>query len=374
MHRKFSLAGGVIALSAVMVFSGCQQAAQPQKAPEEVVKDGMKKLTEVTSHQFEFEVKGDLTGPQGEKPEKVKFTISLAGGADMKDNKDPKINLKLNGSGNADADTFDGAAEFRLNKEAVFFTLAKLNVKGGEEAIPQEFLDMYVGKWWKMTLPPEALEELTANLPEGGSQENLTPEQLKSKELFENTQFFKNIKFVGVEAVKGEQSFHYSAELDKDAFMAFAVKAAEQQGEPMSESDKQEMADGMKMFDFVGNVWVGQTSGVLNQVSGDFKLATDAADQPTGTISVRMTLWDFNKPVTVQAPSDAEEFPIEQLLGGMLGGAAMGDPSFDMSTTGGDSMDGVNFEMPEDVTSGMTDEQKAEFEKAMMDAGVPTGN
>ena len=93
MQRKFSFAGGVIALTAALVFSGCQQAAQPQKAPEEVVKDGIKKLTEVTSHQFEFELKGDLTGPQGEKPEKVKFTVMLGGGADMKDNKDPKINL-----------------------------------------------------------------------------------------------------------------------------------------------------------------------------------------------------------------------------------------------------------------------------------------
>jgi hypothetical protein len=370
MQRKFSFTGGVIALTAALVFSGCQQAAQPQKAPEEVVKDGMKKLTEVTSHQFEFELTGDLTGPQGEKPEKVKFTLALSGGADMKDNKDPKINLKLSGSGNADADTFDGAAELRLNKEAVFFTLAKLNVKGTEEQLPQEFLDMYVGKWWKITLPPEALDELTASLPEGGSQENLTPEQKQMKELFENTQFFKNIKFVGVESVKGEQSFHYSAELDKEAFMAFAIKASEQQGETMSESDKEEMRKGMEMFDFSGNVWVGQTSGVLNQVSGDIKLKPASTDEPSGTISVRLTLWDFNKPVTVQVPSDAEEFPIEQLLGGMMGGAAMSG-GLDMSTTGGDSMDGVNFEIPEDATSGTTDEQKAEFEKAMaeMQAG-----
>ena len=125
------------------------------------------------------------------------------------------------------------------------------------------------------------------------------------------------------------------------------------------------------MFDFSGNVWVGQTSGVLNQVSGDIKLKPASTDEPSGTISVRLTLWDFNKPVTVQVPADAEEFPIEQLLGGMMGGAAMGNGSLDMSTTGGDAMDGVNFEIPEDATSGMTDEQKAEFEKAMaeMQAG-----
>jgi len=356
MKRKFFVTSGVIALSAAVVLSGCQQAA-PQKSPEEVVKEGIKNLTAVTSHQFEFEVKGDLNGPQGEKPEKVKFTFMLSGSADMKDNKDPKINLKIDGSGNADADSGAATAELRLNKEALFFTLSKLDMKVSEP-VPPEFVDMYVGKWWRLTLPPGTLDELTASLPEGGSQENMTPEQQKMKSLFENTQFFKNIKFVAVESVKGEQSFHYSAELDKQAFMAFAVKAAEEQGTPMAESDQQEMEAGMQKFDFTGNVWVGQTSGILNQISGDVKLATKDTSEPSGTITVRATLWDFNKPVSVTAPSDATEFPIEQLLGGMMGGAPMGDPamgdlsgmegldgsSLDQSITGGDVMDGVTIE------------------------------
>lgn len=349
MKRKFFVTGGVVALTAAVVLSGCQQAAQPQKAPEEVVKDGMKNLASVTSHQFEFEVKGDLTGPKGEKPEKVKFGVMLSGSADMKDTKDPKINLKLDGSGNADEASAAGAAEFRMNKDALYFSLAKLETKGGEE-VPKEFVDMYVGKWWKIAIPPEALNEFTASIPEGGSQENLSPEQKKMRALFESTQFFKNIKFVAVEDVKGEKSFHYTAELDKDAFATFAVKAAEEQGKAMTASDLEEMKAGMKKFDFVGNVWVSQTSGVLNQVSGDVKLATTDASEPTGTVTLRMTLWDFNKPVTVQVPSGALDFPVEQLLGGMLGAGAMGG-SLDQSTTGGDAMD---LGLPEGTTEGTT--------------------
>lgn len=333
MKRKFFVTGGVIALTAAIVLSGCQQAV-PQKPPEQVVKEGMAKLTTVTSHEFELGVKGDLTGPKGEKPEKVKFDVTLGGSVDLKDNQDPKINLKLDGSGNADEQTAAGSAELRMTKEALYFTLAKIDMKGGEQ-IPKEFMDAYVGKWWKVTIPPESLKEFTASLPEGGTQENMTPEQKKMKQMFENTQFFKNIKFVGLEDVKGEQSAHYSADLDKDAFMTFVQAAAVEQGNPMTESDIKDMKDGMQKFDFTGNVWVGQSSGIMNQVSGDVKLSGTAATDPSGTVSIRITLWNFNKPVTVQAPADAKEFPINELLGGMMGPGA--GSSLDSSSLDGSS-------------------------------------
>ena len=321
MKRKSLQIIGVLAITAAMVFAGCQQAA-PQKAPEQVVKDGIKGLTAVTSYEFEMAMKGDLTGPSGQTPAAVKFNFALGGSADMKDNNDPKINLKFDGSGGADDQSASGSAEFRMNKDALYFTLAKLDTKGGQP-LPKEMVDKYIGKWWKIVIPPNALKEFTASLPQGGSQQNLTPEQQKLKDLFEKTQFFKNIKFVAVEDVKGEQSAHYSADLDKDAFMAFAEEAAKlKDGTVLSDADRKDMQDAMKKFDFMGNIWVGQTSGVLNQVSGDIKLAGTSASEPSGTISMRVTLWNFNKPVTIQIPADAQEFPIGGLLGGM-----MGDPS-----------------------------------------------
>ncbi len=350
MKRKFFVTGGVIAITtAALVLSGCQQAV-PQKPPEQVVKEGMAKLTSVTSHEFEFNAKVDLTGPKGEKPEKVKVNVTLGGSVDIKNNQDPKINLKLDGSGNADEQSGLGAVELRMNKDAVYFMLSKLDLKGGEP-LPKELTDNYIGKWWMITIPPESLKELTSSLPQGGSQENLTPEQKKMKQLFENTQFFKNIKFVAMEDVKGEQSAHYSAELDKDAFMKFVQTSAQEQGNPMAESDIKDMQDGMKKFDFTGNVWVGQSSGVMNQVSGDIKLTTIAATDPTGTISFRVTLWNFNKPVTVQVPADAKEFPINELMGGMMGAGGAG--GLDSSTLDSGSFDtsGGDLTIPTDSPS-----------------------
>ncbi len=322
MQRKSLVSGGVIALTAALVFSGCQQV--PQRSPEEVVKAGMKNLVAVTSHEFDLSVNGDLKGPQGEKPEKVAFKLSLGGSADLKDSKDPKINLKFDGSGNADEQNASGAAEIRLNKEAVYFTLSKLASSGGE--VPKEFVDLYVGKWWMLPIPPEALQEITSTLPEGGSQESMTPEQKRMKELFEGTQFFKNIKFVAMEDVKGAQSYHYSAELDKEAFAAFAIKAAAEQGQEMTDTDKADMQAAMKKFDFVGNVWVTKDGEIMNQVSGDVKLV-GATDEPSGTVTVKLSLWNFNKPVTVAAPAGAQEFPVQELMGALMGGVAPTDLS-----------------------------------------------
>ncbi len=360
MKSKIFLTGGVIALTtATFVFAGCQQAA-PQVPPDQAVKMGMQKLTTVTSHQFEVAVNGDLTGPQGQTPKAVKFTISLNGSADMKDLTDPKINLKLDGSGNADDQSGDLSSELRMNKDNLYFTLSKLDATGGQAVIPQQFKDMYVGKWWSLPIPPDTLKQFTDSLPTGGSQQTLTPEQQQLKDLFNNTQFFKNIKFVAMEDVKGEQSAHYTADLDKDAFMAFAQKAATIQGKPMADTDIKSMQDGMAKFDFTGNVWVGSTSGVMNQVSGDIKLTSTAATDPTGTISVRVTLWGFNQPVTVDVPAGAQAFPVDQLMGAMMGGAGASagagtslDQSAMMDTSGMMTQQGVDTTgmMPVTTTS-----------------------
>lgn len=340
MKRKLFLRGSVIAFSAALVLTGCQQLQQPQKAPEDVVRDGFKKLMTVTSHEFEFTLNGDLDAPKGKTPAKVKFNVALGGSGDLKDSQDPKINLKIDGSGNADEQTYAGSAELRMNKDALYFTVPKLDTKGAE-IMPKEFMDMYIGKWWKLPVPPETLKELTSSLPDGGSQQTDTPEQKKMKDLFQNAQFFKNIKFVAMEDVKGEQSYHYTAELDKDALLMYTEQSAVNQGKTMTAEDKQQMVDSMKKFDFSGNIWVGSTSGIMNQVSGDIKLISTAADtDPTGTVSVRLSLWNFDKPVAVQIPADAKDFPIDQILGGMMGaGDVTGGTSLDQGSFGGTPTD-----------------------------------
>lgn len=343
MNSKFLLRGSALILTAAVVFSGCQQAAPP-KSPDEMVKDGMKNLATVTSHQFEVAVNANILPPPGKKGT-VKFDVTFGGGIDIKDQKDPKINLKLDGTGKIEDKSAIAGAELRMNKDNLYFSLSKLELSAGQELPPA--IVGYIGKWFSIPIPPGSLDQLTANIPTGmDSQQVLTPEQQKMKALFENTQFFKNIKFVGVEDVKGEQSYHYTADVDQAALEKVVLSAADENGQAASAEEKQQLHDALSKLNFVGNVWIGKTSGVLNQVAGVITLPPSAND-PMGTIAIRVSIWDFNKPVKVMVPEKSTEFPLEGLMGGLLGGGALGSGS---SLNAGDdktTLDSTSFAVPQ---------------------------
>lgn len=317
---KASAVGGLLVLS--MALYGCQgigaPAAPSQEAPakpaEEVVQDGIAKLSDVKAYTFDLDVKGDLKGPADSLPASVKFNLGFGGGLDVISATDPKMNLKIDGSFDADTDGATVAAEIKMNKEAIFLNLMSLEGRG-QVMVPQEIMDQYAAKWWKLPIPPEALEEFAQNLPQGGD-ENLTPEQKEMKDLVKNTKFFKDIKFEGVEKISGEDSYKYSAVLDENAFADFVVKSSEMQGTTMSETEIADLKKGFEYFDFGGQIYVGKDSGVMNKMVGTLTFVENAElGNPSGTVNVEMTVADLNKAITVDAPAEAEEIPMEALMG-----------------------------------------------------------
>jgi hypothetical protein len=306
---KIFAASGLVIVSIGMF--GCQ-AAIPQKAPEAVLQEGINKLADVTSYGYDVNLIGDLKAPQGETPAAINFNFGLKGGVDMKDLKDPKLNLDLKGTFNADANGADGEIALKLNKDAIFLNLMSL-VGKGSITVPEELKTQYVAKWWTMPLPPAALAELAKAAP-GGDAANMTDAQKKMKALVEETKFFKNAQFVDSVAVGGEDSFHYTAELDKDALETFVAKASELQGTAMSDADKQSMKDSLADLDLSGDIYIGKTSGAMNRMKGTLTLKPNAAKpSPTGTVTFDATLSDLNKPVTIDAPKDAQPIPPEAL-------------------------------------------------------------
>ena len=305
----------MLAASGILIVSlglaGCQNAA-PQKAPEAVLQEGVAKLSSATSYGYNIGLKGDLKGPEGKAPAKVAFDLNFKGGIDFKDAKDPKFDLDAKGSLMADADGGNGEVAVRLNKEAIFANLMSLEGKGAV-TVPDELKQQFVAKWWTMPVPPAALEELTKSLPQGG-EANLTEEQKQVKALFDQTKFFKNVKFVDNQAVGGEQSYHYTGELDKEAFMTFAQKVAELQKQPMDDAAKADMKASLANVDFSGDMYVGQTSGVLNKVQGNlvFKATADKST-PSGSVTLSLELSNLNKPVSIEIPKDAQPIPAEAL-------------------------------------------------------------
>src|SRR6187399_1929709 len=108
---KFLAASALVVVS--LGVAGCQNmgapaAVPPAAAPEVVLQDGMKKLADITSYGYDVNLVGDLKGPAGETPQVVKFDLNLNGDVEMKDPMDPKLNLNVKGSMNADADGGSG--------------------------------------------------------------------------------------------------------------------------------------------------------------------------------------------------------------------------------------------------------------------------
>ncbi len=379
--EKLSLISGVLGVS--LLLAACQPApiSLEGKDPGEALQEGIKKLSDIDSYSYDVTINGDLKGPEGMPPAVVEFDLSIDGGIDLSDPMDLRMTLMLAGGFMADADGADAKIDFRLNSDSLFVNVMELTGQGSA-VIPDEMKQEIVGKWWSLPIPPEALQELAASLPQGGD-ENLTEEQKQVKELVENTQFFKDVKMVGAEKVNGEDSTKFTAILDKDAFADFVVKAAEIEGTTVSEDDLAEVKEGLELIEFGGDMYISNSSGILNRVKATltFKEDTETAEQnPTGTVTFDFSISDVNKEVSVDAPEGAEEMPIEALLGPMLGAPTMA-PSMPIDPETGEPIEidmaeleamsaelpeGMEIELPEEIE--MSDIQVEE----VMAEEVPT--
>lgn len=360
MRKSQLVAGVLISLVTVSMLSGCASVKEPDKAPEEVIKDGMVGWTDLTSYKYDVMFKGDV-----KDEENVKFDFKLNGAVDLKDSKDPKFTMKINGSASDGAGMGgSGVAELRMNKDAVYVIVNSLKIDG--EELPAEAVEMF-GKWWMVEIPKEIMAEVTNSLDTAGG---FDKEEAKAS--LADTKVFATAKFVGADDIMGEQSYHYSLTLDKAALIALAKETAESQGETLTAAEIAEMEADVEKVDAKGDVWIGTKSNVVTQLSGSI-VFEGGEGEASGTMELKVTLGDINKPVTVEVPSGAEAFPIESLLGPMMMMGGMADPSLMMedSALTDDSMmfdesalDGATFDesMMEEFDEAAFDEAMAELD------------
>ena len=310
MQIRKIFAGVAVAFMVTAALVGCGN-QQPQKPADEVVKDGVKKLSEVTAASYSVALKGDIKDPASTD---VNFDIKLTGSSDMKDIKDPKLTMKLSGTASDKSNNGgSGDVELRLNKDAVYFIVNSLNMK----EVPAEASAMFK-KWWKVAIPAGMLDELKSSMAASGSTQALTPEQIKMRDMIINANLFGKPTLVGTENVGGEQSSHFTASIDKAALLNLVKSIAAEQGNTISDSELAEAQKSFARMTVTADLWVGQQSGILNKVTGQIKV-TGSDKEASGNISFEASLSDINKSVNIEVPAGATEFPISQFLGGMTG-------------------------------------------------------
>jgi len=329
-YRGFAMP--LIALVVSMSLTGCQLLGPgtPAKPGEDIIREGMANLLKVNAYSYEVGVKGDL---KDETDTPVKFDVTLGGQVDVKDAKDPKVTLKLAGTaGDGGEMSGDGSFDIRLNKQALYFNILKLDIKGAGD-IPKEVTDMF-SKWWMITLPEGTLDEMASSLPQA-DETKMTPEQVKVKKALEEANFFGKPTYVGVENVKGEDCYHYSVTLDKKALLTFMKTASEAQGTTVSDTEFADAEKSFEKIDVTGDVYVGVKTALIHQMSMTIKM-NGGEGMPTGTVTASLKLWDVGKAVTFDAPKDATEFPVEDFISGFMGGMGAAT-TLDESATGIDT-------------------------------------
>lgn len=298
--KKKSLIISVLALFSVFVISGCSSGGG-QKEPKAEIKEAFKNLYAVSSASFNVDFKGDMKAADGTAST---FELTLDGATDMSNVKEPKVNLKLNGKGGVAAEIQEFDGEVRLDKENVYFLVGKFPDLG--ELVPAEMITPFIGKWWKMPIP-EGTFDKTA-LPTGDEKE-LTDQQKKIRALLEDTTFFKDLTYVGLESGND----HYKGVLDKAALQNFVVEVNKIQGITMTEDDKKAFKEGLDEVDVAADIWIDAKEKIVTKISG--KVTDLKPENGTDAVEFAMVFGNFNEDVKVEVPEEAEEFNPLMMLG-----------------------------------------------------------
>lgn len=303
---------GLLLMSAF--FSACT------RSPQDIIHEGMKKFAEAPSYAFVGSVDADISSAATEGLKNVKVALKAKGAFEGKDPQNLNMNLQLDASTNADGIKTDGSFEGRLQKDMVYFLISKLNAA---EISGENPFQNYLKKWYSVQIPPEFMDQLKEISAKSKDDTQLTPQQKQLKDLYEKTNFLMNPTLVGTDEVNGEKSSHFKADLDKKAIVDFSKKVAEIQGNSTTQTDVdqfQALLD--KLAVATVELWIDDTSGYLNQVQVSLQSTQDAVEK--GTVTLKATMSDFGKPVTIEIPKDVEPFPVLDFLLGGVSSETMG--------------------------------------------------
>ncbi|MFC1616507.1 hypothetical protein ACFL21_05170 [Patescibacteria group bacterium] len=318
--NKLKILGFAATLFALTVFSACGAAAEPDKSPEEVVREGLSNLySEVQSAKYEVEMDIQADMPEGETPEELDLNLTLSGEVDQKDPKKPKMTLKIEGDVAADGGDKEAlTGEIRMTDTAMYAMLSKVPSMDGQ--IPMELIAPYLNQWYMMEIPPGTFDDPSMQTLFPGKE--LTEDQKKIKELLGSTDIIGELEYVGSEDVMGGDSYHYKGKLSKEGVMKFLEGMSDiYGGQVPTESELDEVLDAVEL---TAELWVGVDDSILRKVSVDMTVTPPEG----GKFVMKMSyaIGNINADVTIEEPADAKGF--EELMG-LLFGAAMAMPEED---------------------------------------------
>jgi len=236
----------------------------------------------------------------------MSFNLNAEGQSDVKDTKNVKFSIKLDAQSKIGNETAEETStEFRFLSNMFYLKVDK---------VPQsvnDYLDLtpWLGKWFKFDM-----KEINEATGEDLESNTLSDEQVqKIQKIYLQNQFVKVDKNTKMERVNGAMTFRYNYSLDKDKLKSFITEANKAMPKPESETSLKYTLDEVdNMPDITGQIWAGIFDSYPYKFNINFATKPEELLPFDGQFKFEASLKDFNKPVNIEEPKDAQSF--EELM------------------------------------------------------------
>ncbi len=321
---------GLIVLLVVYFIYKSAGAATP-KTPDDVVARMMRNMGSVETAEFAGTVSATIEGSKNpistlnggtaaDAAKPVAFSLAFSGVSEFGNWEKPQSSIKFtltspefpnNGSAEIEFRTLGADKYFKLNTVPA---LGKLN------------LSALTNMW--VHLDPKVLAK-----PDAGTSSDVTSTTVdkdtteKIKDIVRGAKVLQVTEDLGSEDIAGISTHRYKASVNEAEVMRAAREIAQvTKGKAMSIEEETKMIEFWTRTEITNvELWIGTNDFYLYRTSFNVDIVKTAKEPTSGKLTFDLQLRNFNKPVTVEAPTGPKsmlEF-MTSFLGAMTGGAGM---------------------------------------------------
>jgi len=302
------------------VFTGCKKEG-PVADPSAFLQQSIYNLLEVSSLRYVAELSTDGSGANVGGSVSADFVVSGA----FSHTSEKKSSFEMTTVANAkDNDGKKYRFDFSMKKvsDKVYFQLLEIPTVPG---LATDGFKDFVGSWWQIdTTQLGGMTDGLGTLDSFGVAEaDLDENSKKLRQLLLTSKFFDDIEYEGTDEVGGSPAYVYSVALDRDGLVEYLKEFAAINGQAPTEQEEADLAAGLSVLKFEGDVYVDVASSVLVKVDGEF-VFTSPDTKDKGVIDLDFSVSDLNKPFEIKEPIDFKVFDLGAFFGAFLGAGMSG--------------------------------------------------
>lgn len=298
------LLSGLIVLS--LGFSGCSLfgGTSSGEDAEKILKEGIKKSTEIEAASFEIKPHIEIKSEQGSGT----FDITLTGKSD-KSKKKFALNLDVNGDFDSQGMTGKIAASVSLitAEKNIYFKLNSFTLPESLKVLAGTYVDgvkKIEGTWYQV--PAELMPEGAMQALET-AQDKDDDNTKKIMEALKDADISVIEKDHGSEKISGNTVRHLTVKLSKDNIKKLIQKIGAIKGEEVAETDLNEIDQFFDTFTHSLDLWIGESDYLPYKMSGKLE-GKDTKNDMDIKVTFNGKMWDFGKDQGITEPSETKSF------------------------------------------------------------------